>query len=196
MKKNFVLRSLLAIMLLFVGLNTAWAEEITTKYSFSSYAVGTQYAQGEEHKLDDNVTLIINGAHLNGQVRLYAGSNAVFKVNGSVTKLVVSAGNKAGTLTINGSNDGATWTKINSTSTTTSYTEYTFEIPNYSYVQMASTGAQIRVSIATLTYTTGEGGGDTPEPVDVAEPTFTPVDGTTFEESLDVTINVEDGLTA
>ena len=30
--------------------------------------------------------------------------------------------------------------------------------------------------------------------VDVAEPEFTPADGTTFDESLDVTINAEDGL--
>ena len=37
-------------------------------------------------------------------------------------------------------------------------------------------------------YASGEG-------VDVAEPTFTPADGETFEESLDVTINAEEGLT-
>ena len=37
----------------------------TTKYSFSSYTAGTQYAQGEEHQLDENTKLIINGAHLN-----------------------------------------------------------------------------------------------------------------------------------
>lgn len=39
-------------------------------------------------------------------------------------------------------------------------------------------------------------GGETPDPVYVPEPTFTPADGATFDESLDVTINVEDGLTA
>ena len=51
----------------------------TTKYSFSTYTAGTQYAQGEEHQLDENAKLIINGAHLNTQIRLYADSNCVFE---------------------------------------------------------------------------------------------------------------------
>lgn len=55
--------------------------------------------------------------------------------------------------------------------------------------------AQARITSIVVTYTTGGEGGDTPDPVDVAEPTFTPADGETFEESLDVTINAEEGLT-
>ncbi|MBR3877806.1 MAG: chitobiase/beta-hexosaminidase C-terminal domain-containing protein [Bacteroidaceae bacterium] len=147
--KKFLL-SIFAVLFAFAGVQ---AEEVTTKYTFSSYAVGTQYAQGEEHALDSDVTLIINGAHLNGNVRLYDGSNAVLKVNGSVSTLVAKAGNKAGTLTIYGSNDGETWKEIGSTTTTSSYKEYTFTIGGYSQVKMESTGAQIRVSEATLTYT-------------------------------------------
>ncbi len=147
--KKFLL-SIFAVLFAFAG---AQAEEVTTKYTFSSYTVGTQYAQGEEHALDSDVTLIINGAHLNTQVRLYDGSNAVLKVNGSVSTLVAKAGYKAATLTIYGSNDGETWTKIGTVSTTTSYKEYTFTIGGYSQVKMESTGAQIRVSEATLIYT-------------------------------------------
>ena len=147
--KKFLL-SIFAVLFAFAGVQ---AEEVTTKYTFSSYTAGSQYAQGEEHALDSDVTLVINGAHLNSQVRLYSGSNAVLKVNGSVSTLVAKAGYKAGKLTIYGSNDGETWTKIGTESTTTSYTEYTFTIGGYSQVKMESTGAQIRVSEATLTYT-------------------------------------------
>ncbi len=165
-------------------------ESITNKYIFSNYATGTQYAQGEEHKLDNDVTLIINGAHLNGEVRLYAGSNAVVEVNNGVaTEIILNAGNKAGTLTINGSNDGSTWTKIATQTTTSSYTNYTFSVPNYKYVQMVSAGAQIRVKDMTLTYVVDA------EAVNVAEPTFS-VPAGEVEQGTVVNINVEPGLTA
>jgi hypothetical protein len=159
MKK--ILLSIFAVML---AVFSVQAEEI--KYSFSSYETGTQYAQGERHTLDENVTLIINGAHLNEQVRLYAGSNAVFESKRDITKVVLNAGNKAGTLTVNVSDDGSTWTKVKEQTTTTSYTAYTFDLGgSYKYVQMVSTGAQIRVSIATLTFSEDAGGegGETPE---------------------------------
>ena len=165
-------------------------ESITNKYIFSDYAIGTQYAQGEEHKLDNDVTLTINGAQLNTQVRLYAGSNAVVEVNNGVaTEIILKAGYKAATLTINGSNDGSTWTQIATQATTTTYTEYTFVVPNYKYVQMVSAGAQIRVSEMTLTYVVDA------EAVNVAEPTFS-VPAGEVEQGTVVTINVEDGLTA
>ena len=180
------------------------AEEV--KYSFSSYSTGTQYAQGEKHILDENVTLVINGAHLNTQVRLYAGSNAVFESKKGITKVVLTAGNKAGTLTVNVSNDGSAWTKVKEQSTTTSYTAYTFDLGgSYKYVQMASTGAQIRVSIATLTFSEDAGnegeGGETPEPeqpetpVAPAAPTLTA--SCNFDNSMIVEIaNIAEGATA
>ena len=170
------------------------AEEI--KYSFSNYGTGVQYAQGEKHTLDDNVTLIINGAHLNGQVRLYAGSNAVFESKRDITKVVLNAGNKAGTLTVNVSDDGSTWTKVKEQTTTTSYTAYTFDLGgSYKYVQMVSTGAQIRVSIATLTFSEdagGEGGEETPEAP--AAPTLPA--SCNFDNSMNVAItNIAEGAT-
>ena len=122
-----------------------------TKYTFSSYTAGTQYAQGEKHVLDSNTTLIINGAHLNSQVRLYSGSNAVIESKGTVSKITVKAGYKAGTLTINVSTDGKTWTKVKAISTTTTYTDYTVELNgSYKYIQLVSSGAQIRVSELTI----------------------------------------------
>ena len=123
----------------------------TTNYSFSSYTAGTQYAQGEDHRLDENTKLIINGAHLNTQIRLYAGSNCVFEFAKTVESLKITAGNKAGTLTVYVSNDGETWTKINAISTTTNYTAYTVVLNgSYQHVKLESTGAQIRVSMMTV----------------------------------------------
>ena len=182
--KKFLL-SIFAVML---AVFSVQAEEV--KYSFSSYTAGTQYAQGEKHALDENVTLVINGAHLNTQVRLYAGSNAVFESKRDITKVVLNAGNKVGTLTVNVSNDGSTWVKVKDQTTTTSYTAYTFDLGgSYKYVQMVSTGAQIRVSIATLTFSEdagGEGGGTVepdpepdPEPETPVEPEI-PVGGSSW----------------
>ncbi len=129
------------------------ASEITTTYTFSSFAAGTQYAQGEEHELDENVNLTINGAHLNTQVRLYAGSNAILEALSKViTSITVKAGYKAGTLNVYASSDGETWTLVAAQATTTSYTEYTFALPEgTTHVKLESVGAQIRVSEATLT---------------------------------------------
>ena len=198
--KKFLL-SIFAVML---AVFSVQAGEV--KYSFSSYTAGTQYAQGEKHALDDNVTLVINGAHLNTQVRLYAGSNAVFESKKGITNVVLTAGNKAGTLTVNVSNDGSAWTKVKEQSTTTSYTAYTFDLGgSYKYVQMASTGAQIRVSIATLTFSEDAGdegeGGETPEPdqpetpAAPAAPTLTA--SCNFDGSMNVAItNIADGATA
>ena len=194
--KKFLL-SIFAVML---AVFSVQAEEI--KYSFSNYGTGVQYAQGEKHTLDENVTLIINGAHLNGQVRLYAGSNAVFESKRDITKVVLNAGNKAGTLTVNVSDDGSTWTKVKEQTTTTNYTAYTFDLGgSYKYVQMVSTGAQIRVSIATLTFSEdagGEGGGETPDvPVVQAPAAPTLPVSCNFDGSMNVEItNIAEGATA
>ena len=131
--------------------STASEKMDTTKYSFSSYASGTQYAQGEEHTLDENTTLTINGAHLNTQIRLYAGSNCEFKFNKTVEKIEVTAGNKAGNLTVYVSTDGETWTEVKVIKTTTSYTAYSVDLGgSYQYLKLESAGAQIRVSILTV----------------------------------------------
>lgn len=65
----------------------------------------------------------------------------------------------------------------------------TFSTPCESF-KIAKLTAQVRMDALTVTYE------DVTENVNVAEPIFTPASGTTFEESLTVTIAVEDGLTA
>ena len=131
---------------------TAPAGSVTSlQYVFSDYAAGTQYAQNESHTLDDVVSLTINGAHLNTQIRLYAGSNAVFTSAKVIDSIIVKAGYKAGTLKVYGSTDGETWELIASQATTTTYTNYSFDMPaECMYVKLESVGAQIRVSEMTI----------------------------------------------
>ena len=76
---------------------------------------------------------------------------------------------------------------------TATATNYTFDINSEIStikVDMTKRGYIVSITVNYVTATTP------PDPVDVAEPTFTPGDGTAFDESLEVTINVEDGLTA
>lgn len=130
------------------------SQVLTKKISFSAYAAGTQYAQGETHDLEDGFTLTINGGHLNTQVRLYDGSNATVQSPGVIQKLDVTAGNKAGTLTVYGSTNGEDWTEVQKISTTTSYIKYSVDMSsgNYTWVKFASSGAQIRLSLLDVTY--------------------------------------------
>ena len=133
------------------GAGTTVEKKATTKYTFSSYAVGTQYAEGESHDLDSDTKLIINGAHLNTQVRLYASSNCVIECDKTIEKLTVKAGYKAATLTVYVSVDGVTWIKVKEISTTTTYTEYDVDLGgSYQYVKMEATGAQIRLTELTV----------------------------------------------
>ena len=124
-------------------------------------------------------------------------------IEGTITKIVVNTSgassiNASFTVSVGGTQYGS------STKLTTTATDYTFTGSAsgnivLSYTQTSSKAIYIK-SIS-VTYETsggnegGEGGGETPDPVDVAEPTFTPADGATFEESLDVTIAAEDDLT-
>ena len=52
--------------------------------------------------------------------------------------------------------------------------------------------AQARITSIVVTYTTG---GDTPAVPTLTKPTFTPADGTAFDESMDVTIEADEGAT-
>ena len=122
-------------------------------YDFSTYAVGTQYAQGEEHKLDENTTLTVNGGHLNGQVRIYAGSNVVLSSSKAMTTLSIYAGNKDTTLTVTASVDGETWVEIVVLSITSAYADHEIDLSGaaYKYVKLTA-NAQVRVKTATISY--------------------------------------------
>ena len=80
--------------------------EKETTYTFSEYPAGTQYAKNEEHKLDDNITIVTTDSHFTSELRLYSSTTnngyAIIKSTKSsvkITKISVNAGNKADTLT-------------------------------------------------------------------------------------------------
>ena len=158
------------------------AEESTTeetteenKYTFSDYTAGTQYAKNEEHKLDDNVTIITTDCHFTSELRLYSSSTnngyAIIKSANSIKAIEVNAGNKADTLVIYGSKDeGATWTEIATIEVvSTTYKDYTADLDGtYSWIKLDVKGSnQVRLKSITLTTvvenTSSEGGGTTCE---------------------------------
>lgn len=178
------------------------AEEVTKNVTFSNYTAGTQYAANEKHDLGDGLVIYTTECHFTTELRIYSSSShngyvVSDALPGTITKMTFNAGNKADKLDIYGSNDGTNWNLVGQVSVTSAYKDYSFNFSgSYNRFKLDVNGAnQIRIAKMSVTYTTGGEGGDTPDPVDVAEPTFTPADGETFEESLDVTINAEDGLT-
>ncbi len=130
-------------------------------YTFSTYTAGTQYAENEEHKLDDIVTVIVDDGHFTTQIRLYESSShdstAIIQSTKVITALTLNAGYKAGDLTISGSTDGETWTDIQTITAATSYKDYEITIPSgtsYTYLKLdaKTTDKQIRVASMTLTF--------------------------------------------
>ena len=144
-------------------------KETTTKYTFTNYPAGTQYAKNEVHVLDDIVTIITNDAHFTSELRLYSSSTnnayAIIKSKNPIRSIGVNAGNKVDTLLIYGSNDeGATWTQVATISvTSTSYKDYSAELNGeYMWLKLDVEGSnQVRLKSMTLTTVdSGSEGGD------------------------------------
>lgn len=163
--------SLLLVALMIVGMlplnaihaHAAAAAGDSVTYTFSSYTAGAQYAKNEEHVLDSDVTVVTNDCHFTTQLRIYSSSTnngyAVIKcTNNGLTfsGLKLSAGNKADTLNVYGSNDeGVSWTLIQGVSvTSTSYKDYTVNFSaNYKWLKLDVAGSnQVRVQNMTLTF--------------------------------------------
>ena len=134
--------------------------EVTKTYTFSDYTAGTQYADGEEHVLDDVLTITTTDCHFTSELRIYSSSTyngyAIGKLDkGTIKKLGFNAGNKPDTLNVYGSTDGSTWTLIEGVSVSGSYADYTVDFgdTNYTYFKLDVDGTnQIRVKSLTLTY--------------------------------------------
>lgn len=154
----FALVMVMTVIVPQITLN-AWAAGETIQYTFSSYTAGTQYAENEEHVLDDNVTVIVNKGHFTTQLRLYDSttndSTAIIKSTKVINGFSVNAGNKAATLNVYGSTDGNKWTLINGVTTQSSYADYTVTMPTdkeYTYLKLDADGDQIRVASMTITF--------------------------------------------
>lgn len=175
------------------------AEEVTKNVTFSNYTAGTQYAENEKHDLGDGLVIYTTACHFTTQLRIYSSaSNNGYVVSdalpGTITKMTFNAGNKADKLDIYGSNDGTNWNLVGQVSvTSTSYKDYSFNFSgSYNRFKLDVNGSnQIRIAKMSVTYTTG----GTPAVPTLTKPTFTPADGATFEESLEVAIEAEEGTT-
>lgn len=107
------------------------------------------------------------------QLRIYSSSThngyvVSDALPGTITKMTFNAGNKVDNIVIYGSNDGSVWTQVGEVAvTSTSYNDYDFNFTgSYTRFKLDVKGAnQIRIAKMSVTYTTsGEGGGETPEP--------------------------------
>ena len=148
---------------------TASAADTTTKYTFSNYTAGTQYAKNEAHVLDSNLTVVTNDCHFTTQIRIYSSSSnngyVILKATNSktISGLTVSAGNKVDTLVVYGSNDeGASWTTVQEVSvTSTSYKDYTVDFAgaSYTWLKLDVKGSnQVRVQNMSVTFSDLVGG--------------------------------------
>ena len=97
--------------------------ETTKEYTFSNYSEGAQYAENEEHKLDDDVTIHTTECHFTTQLRIYSSSthNGYVVSNqlpGAIKSMSFNLGYKKDNLLVYGSTDGTTWTQVGSITTT------------------------------------------------------------------------------
>ena len=141
-------------------------ESVTKTYTFSTYTAGTQYADNEEHVLDDILTLYTTDCHFTSELRIYSSStyNGYVISNqlpGKIVSLGFNAGNKKDAIIVYGSNDGTTWTEVSEVSITSElYMDYSlsFGENNYTYFKLDVKGAnQVRLKSLTLTYQSGDG---------------------------------------
>ncbi len=131
-----------------------------TTYTFSNYAAGTQYANNENHQLDDNVRITTFDCHFTTQLRIYSSSThngyAIIESSFAISTFAMNAGNKEDTVVIYGSNDGNTWTEVGRiTTTTTEYKDYSCVLTgSYNYLKLDVEGSnQVRIASMTLTFT-------------------------------------------
>lgn len=191
MKKIFL--SILCSMLALFALH---AEEYTYTFTATEFSAnGTKTLNGVDW------TLAGDGGYwgYNGTKGQQFGSgNNPYKsltlstsgIKGTITKIVVNTSGASSieanlAVSVGGTQFG------NTISLTTTATEYTFQGSAsgeilFSYTQ--TTSKAIYIKSITVTYTPDGGA------VDVVEPTFSPADGTIFEENLTVTINADDDI--
>ena len=151
--------------------------EVTNKYTFSDYSAGTQYAENEEHILDENTTIVTTQCHFTSELRIYASSAhngyAIIKSSNPITTIGVNAGDNKDNIVIYGSNDnGTTWVEVATISVTSnSYKDYTAELtPGYTWLKFDVEGEN-QVRLKSITLTTGASGneGGSTEPAHTCE---------------------------
>ena len=180
MKKNYVLRSLLAIMLLFVGLNTAWADEMTLSYS-DVVGKGTSGSGSEITYVASPITITFDKAYgHSGHVKAYAGCSITIS-GATISKVVINA-TTSGYI--------KQWSDASENALTISGSTATWTGSSNSVVLTNTAGGQARISSIVVTYTAG--GGE--EIAQLPAPTFNPAAGE-VEAGTEVTISAATGAT-
>ena len=175
--KKFLLSIFCCLMAVFA----VQAEEVTLNYSDvvgqgkSGGGAGFEYAVSPINFSFSNA--YGNSAH----IKAYGGCEITLS-GATITNVVINATTEsyiktwsatAGDISVSGAT--ATWTG------------------SASELVLSNTAtAQARITSIVVTYTTG---GDTPAVPTLTNPTFTPADGATFDESLEVAIEAEEGAT-
>ena len=128
-------------------------------YTFADFAKGSQYAVGEVHKLDDNVTVTTNQCHFTTQLRVYQDAtydgNAVFACSKVITGMTINAGYRASALEVYGSKDGETWTLVETLDVAATNADFSVEMPAgsaYKYVKLDAVNAQVRIPTITFNF--------------------------------------------
>ena len=143
-------------------------ENVSRSYTFSNFTAGTQYADNEVHKLDNDVTLTTTDCHFTSELRIYSSStyNGYVVSNnlpGRIVSIGFNAGNKVDAIDVFGSTNGTNWTKVGQVSvTSTSYKDYTlnFGATNYTYFKLDVAGSnQVRLKSITITWESASAGG-------------------------------------
>ena len=189
--KKFLL-SIFAVMLAVFSVQA----QNTATLSFADKAQRTSFSTTQQVWEQNGITLTNDKASSTNAVadyakpaRLYAGSSVVVECSlGNITSIVFDCNSSSYATELKNSIGTTATTSVSSDKVTV-----TLDGSSNSFT-IAKLTAQVRLDALTVTCTVvEEGGGDTV--VDVAEPTFTPASGATFEDELNVTIVAEDGLT-
>ncbi len=132
-------------------------------YVIKDYEAGEQYAENEEHVLDDVVTVISDKGHFTTELRLYNSntndSTAIIKSTKDINKLIVKAGYNAGDLAIYVSDYGYNWTLLETITVTSTYTNYTVSMPEdtvYGYIKLDSVTDKQQIRISEFTISVGD----------------------------------------
>ena len=161
---SIILTLALLLTALPLALGVSAAEESKT-YVISNFSAGTQYAKNEVHKLDDFLTITTTECHFTSELRMYSSSShngfAILTSPYVIKSITMDAGNKADSIKIFGSDDGATFTStaIATVSITSSYGDkHTADLSNYNYKYLkldVSGSQQIRIKSFTITFDIG-----------------------------------------
>lgn len=192
--KKFVLFFL--CLLCGVAIQAQGGKEITFKAVFSEYEAGKQYADNEEHVLNDSIVIYTTDCHFTTELRIYSSTTyngyVIGEVAGTISSITFNAGYNKDVLLVYGSSDGENWKKVGSIETlSTAYRDYALDFGStaYSFFKLDVEGEnQIRLKSMEITYIPAVDGSVTST---VASPVL--AKSCNFTESMLVSLSCDTG---